>query len=324
MAFANPLWFAGLLGLGVPIVIHLMGRRAARTVRLPSLRALEETPVARALTTRVDDPWRLLLRCLLLALVVLALAEPRVAVRRGDGAMALVDTTRAAARALGDSLGAAGVAVRPLPAGLDAWSALLDAARETRGPLHVVAPLTAGQLGAARPALDNDVTWHDVPAGDPPPFARERTVLLLGPLDAASGRRLDAALGAIADELELRLDVRRSETAAVDVLDALRPTDLVVTLGDAPLATAARVARLDAATLAGVTLPVRLAKRWFADAREAALARAPVRAAAASPATGDWTLGGGTTRPRWLPLLWVLPGLALLADRALAWRRRPA
>jgi hypothetical protein len=72
----NPLALAGLFALGIPILVHLFGRRLARRQRFPSLRLLGEatpTPVTRSVPS---DVLLLVVRCAVVLAAVLALAQP--------------------------------------------------------------------------------------------------------------------------------------------------------------------------------------------------------------------------------------------------------
>ncbi len=72
---AGFLW--GLLLLGVPVAIHLAQLRQGQPWLFPSLRFLVASGPPRQHRRRLSDWWLLLLRCLVLATVVLILAEPR-------------------------------------------------------------------------------------------------------------------------------------------------------------------------------------------------------------------------------------------------------
>jgi hypothetical protein len=75
MEFANPTWLWGLTGLLIPVGIHLLSRKEGRVVHIGSLRHLGESTTAQFKTLRLNEILLLLLRCLLLLLIVLWLAE---------------------------------------------------------------------------------------------------------------------------------------------------------------------------------------------------------------------------------------------------------
>ena len=76
MSFLNPFMLAGLGALSVPVIIHLLNRHRVRRVTWAAMRFLH-TSVARNQRRMNIEDWLLLaLRCLLLALLALALARP--------------------------------------------------------------------------------------------------------------------------------------------------------------------------------------------------------------------------------------------------------
>lgn len=83
MTLLAPAMLLGLLGLALPIVAHLLGKEPPRTIRFAGLRFLPET--RRSVTHRrtVRDLPLLIVRLLLLALLVLALARPSTHDRTG-------------------------------------------------------------------------------------------------------------------------------------------------------------------------------------------------------------------------------------------------
>jgi len=76
MAFAAPFMLIGLVGLAVPIIIHLMHRSRSAVVDWPTLRFLKVAQQRSAQRSRLKHLLVLLARLVLLALVVLAMAKP--------------------------------------------------------------------------------------------------------------------------------------------------------------------------------------------------------------------------------------------------------
>lgn len=77
MTWLNPAAFLGLLALAIPILVHLFGRRIARRQRFPSLRLLRDVRATPATRSRPSDLLLLILRCGVVLVAVLALAQPR-------------------------------------------------------------------------------------------------------------------------------------------------------------------------------------------------------------------------------------------------------
>jgi hypothetical protein len=190
LGLAAPLWLLGLLGLLAPLVLHLLARGRGRRVRVGSVRLLTESPPRRPRRLQLQRPLLLALRCLLLALVALALAEPRLrreaAAPKAPRAWVLVEPgvrvegVEAARRAV-----AAGAEERLLTAGLPRarafadqtalpdlaavpgglWSLLREAAAAAPAGTRLVV-VTSGRLGTLRgerPALANAVEWYEAP-----------------------------------------------------------------------------------------------------------------------------------------------------------------
>src|SRR5262245_17066466 len=78
----NPLMLLGLLGLSVPLIIHLIQRQRLKPQPLATLKFLDREDLANAFAPVPRDVLQLLLRLALLALFVLLMA--RWAVRSSD------------------------------------------------------------------------------------------------------------------------------------------------------------------------------------------------------------------------------------------------
>jgi hypothetical protein len=76
MIWQNPLAWAGLIALAVPVLIHLLGRRNARVQRFPTLRFLERSPLMSTRRTRLSDLSLLAVRLGIIGAAAAALAEP--------------------------------------------------------------------------------------------------------------------------------------------------------------------------------------------------------------------------------------------------------
>src|SRR5688572_8642778 len=76
MIWQNGWAFAGLAALAIPILIHLLSRRNARVERFPTLRFLPVSRSAPVRRTRITDPLLMVVRALIVAAAVAALAQP--------------------------------------------------------------------------------------------------------------------------------------------------------------------------------------------------------------------------------------------------------
>ena len=76
MAFLNPIMLFGLTAVSVPIIIHLLNRRRFQKVVWAAMRFLKLSVEQNQRRMQIEDLILLALRCLLLALLALALARP--------------------------------------------------------------------------------------------------------------------------------------------------------------------------------------------------------------------------------------------------------
>src|SRR3954467_12727199 len=76
MAFLAPIFFAALLTLAVPVIIHLTQREKKQVVQFPSLMFLQKIPYQSVRRRRIRD-WPLLaMRLAAILLIVLAFSRP--------------------------------------------------------------------------------------------------------------------------------------------------------------------------------------------------------------------------------------------------------
>lgn len=76
MSFLNPIMLAGLAAIAVPILIHLLNRRRFQKVVWAAMRFLQVSVEKNQRRMQIEDLILLALRCLLVALIALALARP--------------------------------------------------------------------------------------------------------------------------------------------------------------------------------------------------------------------------------------------------------
>ena len=158
--FAQPWAWLGLVGLAVPIAIHLLARHQAIRTRFPTLRFIDITDVTFIKRQHLTDIPLLLVRLALVAMAVAALAQPHWAsgaAGTGPKAIAVVVDTSAGvvgdegpAAARAEVQGAASstiVEAESLRAGIASASAWLATASGTR-ELVVVSDFQRGALDA--------------------------------------------------------------------------------------------------------------------------------------------------------------------------------
>jgi len=82
---------------GVPIVIHLLNRHRVKTIEWGAMYLLRKVIIVRARQLRLEDILLMMLRCLIIFLVLLALARPTTkmlsVLRKPDTGVLLALTT---------------------------------------------------------------------------------------------------------------------------------------------------------------------------------------------------------------------------------------
>lgn len=78
MLFLNPYLLLGLLGIAIPVIIHLFNRRNAREIKWGAMRFLLDSLMSRRRSLLLEEMLLLAARCLLAGCAVLAMARPFV------------------------------------------------------------------------------------------------------------------------------------------------------------------------------------------------------------------------------------------------------
>jgi hypothetical protein len=189
VSFLAPLFCLGLGALGLPVVLHLARRRTLRELSWSSLRFVRPAPVRHERRRRLEDVLLLLLRCLLLAALVLAFTRP-FATRalpaqlapRGTRNVLLVDTSASMRRA-------------------GFWDAALARARaqlRAAGPDDRVAILAFADRPRTILGFDD---WERQPAAQRSAFGEARLAALVPGWGGSDlGRALVAAADAVVDD----------------------------------------------------------------------------------------------------------------------------
>jgi len=94
VSFLNPLLLLGALGIGLPILAHLLNRYQVKHTDWAAMRFLNRSVRVRSRQLRLRDIILLILRCLALVLVVFAIARP--ATKTPEGMLAPLGEKRAA------------------------------------------------------------------------------------------------------------------------------------------------------------------------------------------------------------------------------------
>ncbi|WP_031429191.1 BatA domain-containing protein [Flavimarina sp. Hel_I_48] len=77
MTFLNPMYLWGLLGLAVPLAIHLWSKKEGKTIKIGSIQLLAQTDPKQASSIQLNELFLLFLRLILLGILVCILASPQ-------------------------------------------------------------------------------------------------------------------------------------------------------------------------------------------------------------------------------------------------------
>ena len=77
MSFAHPLYLWALLGLSVPIAIHLWSKKEAKTIKIGSVQLLSESKSKQSSSIQLNEFWLLLIRMLIISVLTFVLAKPK-------------------------------------------------------------------------------------------------------------------------------------------------------------------------------------------------------------------------------------------------------
>lgn len=77
MSFAHPSYLWALLGLLVPIAIHLWSKKEAKTIKIGSVQLLSESKSRQSSSIQLNEWWLLLLRIGIISLLVVLMAKPQ-------------------------------------------------------------------------------------------------------------------------------------------------------------------------------------------------------------------------------------------------------
>ena len=76
MSFINPIWLYGLLGLSIPLLIHLWSKKEGKTIKVGSIQFFPESETRQSSKLHLNEIFLLILRSLIVALLVMLIAQP--------------------------------------------------------------------------------------------------------------------------------------------------------------------------------------------------------------------------------------------------------
>jgi hypothetical protein len=267
MSFANPGALWGLLGLMVPILIHLFNANRGRLIHFGDTRFIDEAQARQMRNVFPTELLLLLLRCLLLAALVMLLARPGLEDRASfSGPTAVLISPLALANASPATLVTAreiarqsGAELRLLGAGFPSVTSLTSVPEVQGGAFSLLAELEhrlpVDQSVVLLLATDNrESGWrrphlsHSVQAIEVVPGAAEDPPRLQVALVADADRQADlvylraalASLSLTGLPLDMLETGQESQADIAFVLGASNHTGAPLTVRDAPAASGSR------------------------------------------------------------------------------------
>lgn len=309
LLWGNPLALLGMAAVALPILVHLLATTRARRMPFPTLRFLPASMPAAMRAHRLEDPWLLLLRCLIVVLAAVALAQPWLALDGRDGAAGevrtavVVDVSDSMARATASgetALQAAGAAAQELLTADPATTVIETddlAAGLTAARLRLETA-ALGRAGAAEVVVLSDFQRGSLEPDDLAALP-EGVGVRLRKIDVVAASEIDTPV-LVAGDRAFAASLRFDDQQAVVQWRAEAPAgDTGVVAGDAPAdtggglesAVAAGQARAAQATLAAaaryVPVPLAAEPRPVTVVWPGAPERAELRAAA-GPIDQPW------------------------------------
>ncbi len=199
--FLSPFWLLSLLAVAVPVVIHLLSRRAGKKIKVGSIRFLEASASHRLKSFKLSEISLLLLRAALVAVLALLLAQPYWQKKTSPGetnpsgwvlvAPELLSNLPRSHQHLIDSLVAAGNELHLFAPGFprrmnptvqnwksseggfseaiseeNIWSLLreVNTLAPAQAPLWIFSSDRFAYFHGERPALRATINWHTVPS----------------------------------------------------------------------------------------------------------------------------------------------------------------
>ncbi|MEX0775960.1 MAG: BatA domain-containing protein [Phycisphaeraceae bacterium] len=146
MAFLNPLLLIGLAGVAVPVLVHLLNLYRFHETDWAAMRFLQRAAQVRSRQIRLRDILLMLLRCLAVALLVLALARP---VFRPTGPAAMLGESRAGVVIAVDG----SYSMMHQVAGRSRFERAIERAQQIAGTIHSGDPVSLVLVGTRHRVL---------------------------------------------------------------------------------------------------------------------------------------------------------------------------
>ncbi len=184
MNFANPIWLYGLLGLTIPILIHLWSKKEGKTIKVGSIKFFPEGETRQSRKLYPNELLLLLLRAAIITFLVLLIAQPIITGKKSrEQPTVLIEASLMddpQVKSVLDTVLDEGYTVKLLQSGLpdfesdleqkeqnpSYWDVLKEAETLNSDQLIVFARSTTSQFRGRLPRLSKEVTWYKVPTKD--------------------------------------------------------------------------------------------------------------------------------------------------------------
>jgi len=87
MVFLNSTYLWALLGLAIPIAIHLWGKKEGRTIKMGSIQFFKESNPKKTSSISINEWWLLVLRLFIIGIIACILAEPALEKSKADNSI---------------------------------------------------------------------------------------------------------------------------------------------------------------------------------------------------------------------------------------------
>jgi hypothetical protein len=179
MQLTNPIWLWGLLGLAVPLAIHLLSRKEGKVIKVGSIRHLSDSTTRQFKSIKLNELLLLALRSLLLAIIVVILSGLLLSSTRSLPRWVLLERgveRISEVQRIVDSLAAGGYEVRYFEKGfptpedtlpkrslIDYWYLAAELNHEDIQEAIVFSKAAFLGFNGKRVQKPENVTWFDVP-----------------------------------------------------------------------------------------------------------------------------------------------------------------
>ncbi len=186
MNFANPIWLYGLLGIAIPILIHLWSKKEGKTIKVGSIKFYPESETRQSRRLNPSEFLLLFIRSLLIAFLVLLIAQPiLIGKKKKERPTVLIESSLLGEDRMGsilDTLLTGDYSVRLLeeglpefdPESLDAqkgvgsyWNMISEIEELASNEIIIFASNQASAFKGRLPTISKKLKWYAIPPKAP-------------------------------------------------------------------------------------------------------------------------------------------------------------